>query len=75
MNDVARDVDDPETHVSASGSGCRRNRIATGTEEVRKATRSRPNLRIGALGSGSDFTPFLQHNGVADAEPRLRRRG
>ncbi len=27
--------------------------------------RTRPDLRIGALGSGSDYTPFLQHLGVA----------
>ena len=27
--------------------------------------RQRPDLRIGALGSGSDYTPFLQHLGVA----------
>src|SRR5205823_6414871 len=27
--------------------------------------RQRPDLRIGALGSGSDFTPFLQHLGIA----------
>ena len=26
--------------------------------------RSRADLRIGALGSGSDFTPFLQHPGM-----------
>jgi N-acetylated-alpha-linked acidic dipeptidase len=27
--------------------------------------RSRKDLRIGALGSGSDYTPFLQHLGIA----------
>src|SRR2546422_187683 len=27
--------------------------------------RQRPDLRIGALGSGSDYTPFLQHLGIA----------
>src|SRR5438105_4706740 len=27
--------------------------------------RRRANLRIGALGSGSDYTPFLQHAGIA----------
>ncbi len=30
-----------------------------------KLTNSRPDLRIGALGSGSDYTPFLQHLGIA----------
>ena len=27
--------------------------------------RSREDLRIGALGSGSDYSPFLQHLGIA----------
>jgi N-acetylated-alpha-linked acidic dipeptidase len=36
------------------------------TEEAKKDL-ARPDLRIGALGSGSDYTPFLQHLGVASA--------
>jgi N-acetylated-alpha-linked acidic dipeptidase len=46
----------------------RARRIAVGNEdekEERKDIRDRPDLRIGALGSGSDYTPFLQHLGVA----------
>ncbi|MGB6682933.1 MAG: transferrin receptor-like dimerization domain-containing protein, partial [Candidatus Acidiferrum sp.] len=30
--------------------------------------RQRPDLHLGALGSGSDFTPFLQHVGVASLD-------
>jgi N-acetylated-alpha-linked acidic dipeptidase len=30
-----------------------------------KELRTRPDLRIAALGSGSDYTPFLQHLGIA----------
>ena len=37
---------------------------AGGRREARRATR-RPDLRISPLGSGSDYTPFLQHLGVA----------
>ena len=40
-------------------------RIVTGSVEDRKEARERSDLRIGALGSGSDYTPFLQHLGVA----------
>ena len=43
-----------------------------GRRAPRRATRA--DLRIGALGSGSDYTPFLQHPGIAVAQPRLRRR-
>ena len=38
--------------------------IENGTAEARREARTRGDLRIGALGSGSDFTPFLQHSGV-----------
>ncbi len=33
--------------------------------EQRKEIRERADLRIPALGSGSDYTAFLQHDGVA----------
>ena len=36
-----------------------------GSDEERKEARERADLRISALGSGSDYTPFLQHLGVA----------
>ena len=39
--------------------------LSPGPAEERKETRERSDLRIGALGSGSDYTPFLQHLGVA----------
>ena len=32
--------------------------------ESRAEARTRPDLRIGALGSGSDYSPFLQHAGT-----------
>ncbi len=64
INDVARSVVDPESHVSA-WKRLQSRTIATGTAEERKQAREGEDLPIGALGSGSDFTPFLQHNGVA----------
>jgi N-acetylated-alpha-linked acidic dipeptidase len=33
--------------------------------ETLRELRTRPDLRISALGSGSDYTPFLQHLGIA----------
>jgi N-acetylated-alpha-linked acidic dipeptidase len=58
-NEVAHDIDDPETHGSV-WQRMRAFRIVGGDEE----SRTRTDLRIGALGSGSDYTPFLQHTGV-----------
>jgi N-acetylated-alpha-linked acidic dipeptidase len=66
MGEVARDVVDPEKHISVAA----RRRAATlvdGTPESRKEARS-GEMRIGALGSGSDYTPFLQHLGIASLD-------
>ncbi len=67
INDVARDVQDPETGVSVWKRDQLR-RIRNGTAEERKEARDRSSLRIEALGSGSDFTPFLQHAGIASLD-------
>jgi N-acetylated-alpha-linked acidic dipeptidase len=64
INGVARSVEDPEAHVS-SWKRLQSSLIARGTADQRKRARSGPDLAIDALGSGSDYTPFLQHNGVA----------
>ncbi|MDB4909207.1 MAG: Transferrin receptor domain protein dimerization region [Gemmatimonadetes bacterium] len=63
INGVARDVDDPETHLPV-WKRVQAYVIQNGSADERKDARDRADLRIGALGSGSDFTPFLQHLGV-----------
>lgn len=64
MNEVARDVTDPQKKISVQERD-RAQRIIYGNADERREARDRADLRIGALGSGSDFTPFLQHLGVA----------
>jgi N-acetylated-alpha-linked acidic dipeptidase len=64
VNGVARDIPDPETGVSV-WKRRQASLIARGTPDDRKDARDRPDLRIGALGSGSDYTPFIQHAGIA----------
>jgi len=61
---VADDVTDPERGVSAA-KRLRAATVLTGSADERRDARARADLRIGALGSGSDFTPFLQHLGIA----------
>jgi N-acetylated-alpha-linked acidic dipeptidase len=63
LNGVAKDVQDPEARVSV-WKRAQANAIVTGTAEERADARTRADLRIAALGSGSDYTPFLQHSGV-----------
>ena len=64
MNDVARDITDPETGLSV-WKRMQLRAIQTGDANGRSEARSRGDLRLDALGSGSDFTPFLQHLRVA----------
>ncbi len=66
VSEAARDVKDPETGGSVLGArrGAKE-RVARyeGGARVTAAMRAR-ELELGALGSGSDYTPFLQHLGV-----------
>ncbi|MGH7595730.1 MAG: M28 family metallopeptidase [bacterium] len=64
INQVARDVVDPQKQISVADRA-RALRIVRGSPEDRKEARDRNDLRIYALGSGSDYTPFLQHLGIA----------
>jgi N-acetylated-alpha-linked acidic dipeptidase len=64
VNGVAKAIGDPETGLSAWQRRQARV-IASGTADERKDARERADLRIGALGSGSDYSPFIQHAGIA----------
>lgn len=64
INDVGRDVPDPQTGLSV-WERQRANQIVNGSPSARADAIGRPDLRIAPLGSGSDYTPFLQHLGIA----------
>jgi N-acetylated-alpha-linked acidic dipeptidase len=65
LNGVAREVQDPEKAITVWQRG-RLKRIADAkSDEERGEIRKRADLRIDALGSGSDYTVFLDHLGVA----------
>src|SRR4029077_3350916 len=59
INEVARDVIDPQTKVSVA-ERLRARLVLDAKADDRKDVRDRRDLRISALGSGSDYTPFLQ---------------
>ena len=64
INGVALDIEDPESGVS-SWRRVQASRILNGSPEARKDARDREDLRIGALGSGSDYSSFIDHLGIA----------
>ncbi len=70
VNSLAKDITDPEKNISVwkraqmvriSKAGSIGGAERSAAEEVLH----RSDLRIDALGSGSDYTPFLQHLGIA----------
>jgi N-acetylated-alpha-linked acidic dipeptidase len=68
MNGVAREVEDPETKLPVwKRLQLRRvaNAAAGAAPAERREARERADLRMGALGSGSDYTVFLDHLGIA----------
>jgi N-acetylated-alpha-linked acidic dipeptidase len=65
VNSAMKEVEDPETKMTV----WKRARLAdisrAASPEARAHLRSRPDLRISALGSGSDYTVFTDHLGIA----------
>jgi N-acetylated-alpha-linked acidic dipeptidase len=65
ITQIARDVSDPERNVSVFDRLRAHDLITATTADERKEAQDRDLIRLEALGSGSDFTPFLQHAGIA----------
>ncbi len=75
LNGVARDVEDPEKHISVwQRAHLLRIADATGSE-ARDEVRRRADLRIRALGDGSDYASFLDHAGIAAVDIRFSGEG
>jgi N-acetylated-alpha-linked acidic dipeptidase len=68
VNGVARDITDPEKNISV-WKRSQAQRLTSprrpDAQQDRREARTRADLRIGALGSGSDYTAFIDHLGVA----------
>jgi N-acetylated-alpha-linked acidic dipeptidase len=65
LNDVAREVQDPEKQMSTWQRRRAHDIIQAKGDEEKKKVRDRKELPVNALGSGSDYTVFLDHLGVA----------
>jgi N-acetylated-alpha-linked acidic dipeptidase len=65
INEVARDVQQPKASKSVLEAMKDRRLSQVRSDEERRELRERADLRISALGSGSDYTPFIQHLGIA----------
>ena len=66
FNAVQRDVIDPQTGLTIAARNRARIRVS-GDEAANRALDESGALRLSALGSGSDYTTFLHHVGIASA--------
>ena len=65
INDVARDVQDPETKLSVWKRDQLKEIEEAKTPEALRELRNRHDLRLEMLGGGSDHAPFINFAGVA----------
>ncbi|HEY7216018.1 MAG TPA: M28 family metallopeptidase [Thermoanaerobaculia bacterium] len=64
VNQAARDVTDPEKGISVADRTLAA-AVYFGSPDDQQEARGSKRFRIDPLGSGSDWTPFLQHLGIA----------
>jgi N-acetylated-alpha-linked acidic dipeptidase len=83
VNEVSAGIHDPETGGSVQARLRAKLRVdafqsSAPNEQLKRlaqAAASAADVPIGALGSGSDFTPFLQHLGIATLDLRYEGEG
>jgi N-acetylated-alpha-linked acidic dipeptidase len=64
VGEIARDVIDPQTKISVQERAKAAYATSAQTTAAIKAILDKPSMSIGALGSGSDYSPFFQHLGI-----------
>jgi len=65
INDVARDIQDPERHISVQQRVRLRRIVRAPNAEERGEIRKSNDVKINALGDGSDYTAFQDHTGIS----------
>ncbi len=64
LDEVSKNVADPETHVSVFERRKAHRIITTNDLAEKEKIWDENELKIGAMGSGSDYSSFLQHEGI-----------
>jgi len=65
LNDVTRDIQDPETNLSVWKRAWLHAIQQAESAEARRELRERQDLRLDMLGGGSDHAPFINFAGIA----------
>jgi N-acetylated-alpha-linked acidic dipeptidase len=73
VSQIAGDVKDPETGATVLLRAVATRRVAAHEAgHLLQPTDEADELQLGALGSGSDYTPFLQHLGISSLNVEFR---
>jgi N-acetylated-alpha-linked acidic dipeptidase len=64
MDEIAKTVIDPQTDVSLFDRRQAHRLVATANTDVRKKIMNEKEMKLGAMGSGSDYSSFIQHAGI-----------
>jgi len=64
VDEVAKTVIDPQTNVTVFERDKAADAVRAGSVAAKKEALNKKGLELGALGSGSDFSSFLQHLGL-----------
>ena len=64
ITEIAQEVNDPQTGISVLERSRSRQAVSAPGTKARLEVLNRKTLALGALGSGSDYSPFIQHLGV-----------
>jgi N-acetylated-alpha-linked acidic dipeptidase len=64
INEIAGDVTDPQTGISVLERKRNFDIVNAATIKAKKDLLAKKTLNLGALGSGSDYSPFIQHLGI-----------
>lgn len=68
MNEIAQHVIDPQTNVSILERLKSARTVRATTTKAKKELLGQKTIALDALGSGSDYTPFIQHLGIASLD-------
>jgi N-acetylated-alpha-linked acidic dipeptidase len=64
FTEIAKDVTDPQTGVNVFERSKMNAVINAGTTKAKNELLAKKTFTLGALGSGSDYSPFFQHIGI-----------
>lgn len=64
VNEAAADVTDPETGITVKARSLAKAVADAGSNKAKEEAMNKKELTLEPLGSGSDFSPFLQHLGL-----------